>query len=111
MDFTILKSEEIFGKQNEIYIMKPEKQNLNCEYCLLVMDYTKVCAHYTMNAPQMQQQYLKEMLAEQSGEKMKMLIRLAQNLDVLSTYKMTALMLAQNQFSDLLMMFISKEGC
>jgi hypothetical protein len=51
MDFTILKSEEIFGKQNEIYIMKPEKQNLNCEYCLLVMDYTKVCAHYTMNAP------------------------------------------------------------
>jgi hypothetical protein len=42
----------------------------------------------------MQQQYLKEMLAEQNGEKIKMLIRLAQNLDVLSTYKMTALMLA-----------------
>ena len=111
IDFTVINIQELLGKQKEIYRMKPEKLvHLGCEMCKLFYDYSKVCTHYNVDTPSLHQDQLALLMNDPNADKMQMLMRLAQNLDVLSTFKLTSFTLIKNQFADLLLMFISKDG-
>jgi hypothetical protein len=78
VDFSSLSSEEMFGKRREVFKMKPDKLDpkIECEFCKLIYDFSKTCAHYSKDAQHLQEKDLAEMMQDQTEEKLKMLTRI-----------------------------------
>lgn len=89
--------------------MRMHKLKYGCALCQLLYDFSKTCAHYNISSPKPPQEELSQMLAETGPEKGAMFVRLFQSLDILSTYKITSLLITREHFKEVIVMFITKE--
>lgn len=110
MVFDFSKFQFQLGKTKEVYRRKPLKFILTCDLCRTLYDYNKACAHYSIGKPDQLQEELGKTFNDTSLEINQMHQRLFKSLDVLSTFKVTALPLTQMQFNELFSMFISKDS-
>ena len=87
----------------------------SCNLCKLIFDYTSVCNHNeAFKRDEYNFESIQEILTQQRtpGEdsQKRALSQITKTLDVLSTSRSASLTLTQNQFTELLSMFISQKA-
>ena len=97
IDFSGLSYEFLFGNRREIYKQNPKKLNelIDCQFCKLIFDYTKVCKHFSKQS-ELKTKDLKNLINVSQEAKVKALSTITQSLDVLSTCRMTSFTLTKN---------------
>ena len=113
VDFTGVSFEGLFDSRREVYKLKSKKLDglVDCHLCKLIFDYTKICKHYSQNRESLDfsQESLQSLL-DVTQTSYKALSKITASLDVLSTSRVTSFTLTQNQFAELLSMYITKHG-
>lgn len=95
IDFSGISNESLFGKRREVYRLKAHKLDglVDCALCKLIFDYTKSCSHLGMESGDMRQVELDLVVNSDSEEKLVALAKVARSLDILSTARVSSLML------------------
>lgn len=116
IDFDSVSQETLFGELNEVYVYNAQTLEgiVDCQFCKLIYDYSRVCRHQMPLKKEDESsgdgaQTLQNLLpdtAQTEGVNSKTLAQITDNLDVLSTSRITSFMLTRDKFAELLVLFV-----